>query len=104
MIRCLHTAEWLLSRSETEQQPWRNTPDEQDPLAERKINCQGHQAPPRGPRQPRSECPFSLDLASSHAVELALAGCRETPLCRARLTAVANFGTYATNRDPHPSG
>jgi hypothetical protein len=49
-------------------------------------------------RQAVPGCQFSLGLASSHAAELALASCRETPSCRARLTAVANFGTYATSR------
>jgi hypothetical protein len=42
-------------------------------------------------------CQFPLGLASSHAAELALASCRETPSCRARLIAVANFGMNATS-------
>src|SRR5216683_1078397 len=44
--------EWLLLRSETEQLPWQNTPDEQDPLAKRKINC--HRTVLRGTRPRRS--------------------------------------------------
>jgi len=38
-IRCLRYDGMAVLQVGTEQLRWRNTPDEQDPLAKRKINC-----------------------------------------------------------------
>ena len=60
---------------------------------------QGGLAGPSGPRGP-----LSVLVRSGHCScrDLALASCRETPSCRARLTVVANFGTNATSRSQPP--
>jgi hypothetical protein len=61
-IRAFGAAEWLLSRSETEQLSWQNMPDEQDPLAKEDQLSQDRNLGGRIRRELSRTCPNQTEV------------------------------------------
>ena len=56
-----------------EQLRWQNAPNEQDPVAKRKINCHRTVHDPPGPQSTEDPCPVQLKVARKLTVTVGLA-------------------------------